>query len=374
MPEHADVAVVGAGIVGLAVAWRLACAGRRVVVFERHPQARGASVRNFGMLWPIGQPAGPRRATALRSRQLWLEALDAAGIWHTHCGSLHVARHDDERRVLEEFAKTAQDEGFACELIDGARALELSRRLQSRGLEAALWSAHEVGVDPRDVLRRLPPWLEREHGVRICYDTLVTDCDDHVVSTSRGAWEVDRCVICVGDELQTLFPEALAALDLTPCKLQMMRTDPVGVRLGPMLAAGLTLTHYDSFRACPSLPALRERLRREWPLHARYGIHVLVSQTEAGALTLGDSHEYGDAIEPFDSARIDALILDYLDRFFDATDLRVSERWHGVYVKHPTEPYVTAPLAPWVTALVGFGGAGMTLSFGAADAVVHACV
>ena len=52
-----------------------------------------------------------------------------------------------------------------------------------------------------------------------------------------------------------------------------------------------------------------------------------------------------------------------------AATIPMAARWHGIYVKHPTEPYVVAHPAPGVTAITGAGGAGMTLSLGLAEQV-----
>jgi FAD dependent oxidoreductase TIGR03364 len=366
-----DDIVVGAGIVGLAVAWHLARVGRRVVVFERDRRAQGASIRNFGMIWPIGQPKGPRRTLALRSRELWREVLQAAKIWHEPVGSIHLAYHDDEASVLEEFAVEAQADGFVCEMLSPADVSAQSPRVKTSGLRGGLWSPHEVVIDPREVAARLPEWLADTFHVRFEFGVLVNGCDGGRIQTTAGAWRAERCFVCTGDEVQVLFPSELAALALRTCKLQMMRTDPLASRIGPMLAAGLTLVYYDAFGGCVTRPRLRRRFESELPDHMRYGIHVMVSQNGAGELTLGDSHEYDDDRTPFDRAEIERLVLDYLRGFFDLERITIASRWHGTYVKHATEPFCVLKPARDVIALVGFGGAGMTFSFGAAEQVVR---
>src|SRR5262249_30591896 len=73
-PTSTDVAVVGAGVIGLAIAWRLADAGLRVTVFERDEIGAGASLAATGMLAAATElEAGGNEllALALESQQLW---------------------------------------------------------------------------------------------------------------------------------------------------------------------------------------------------------------------------------------------------------------------------------------------------------------
>jgi D-hydroxyproline dehydrogenase subunit beta len=94
------VGIFRSGIVGLAHAWAAARAGNQVTVVERSDNACGASVWNFGMFWPPGQPAELYPA-ALRNRELWLELVAAAGIHARPTGSVHVLDREHEATVLE---------------------------------------------------------------------------------------------------------------------------------------------------------------------------------------------------------------------------------------------------------------------------------
>ena len=79
MPIY-DLAIAGAGIVGLAHAHAAAKRGKRVVVIDRDAQANGASVRNFGFVTVTGQEAGDCWTMARQSRDIWAEVAEKAGI------------------------------------------------------------------------------------------------------------------------------------------------------------------------------------------------------------------------------------------------------------------------------------------------------
>lgn len=373
MNRH-DVVIVGAGILGLAHALAAAKRGMRVAVVERSTRPEGASARNFGMVWPVGLPAGPMLARGLRSRQIWDEVAQRAGLWHAPVGSLHLAYHEDERQVLREFAASASERGYQARLIDPAEAMGRSRHVVGAGLLGALWSETEMNVDPREALAKVPDWLARTYGVEFNFETVAVGVEPgRLVASDGRAWPARRIVICSGPDTRTLFPGVLK--DLALCKLQMMRSGPQGsgFALGPMLAAGLTLRHYRSFAHCPTVRDLAARIAREMPEIERCGIHVLVSQASGGELVFGDSHQYGADATFADAASIERLIMTYLATFFTGAATEIAERWHGVYAKRTDGGMdLIAEPVPGVHIVNGVGGMGMTMSFGLAEEVVAA--
>lgn len=301
-----------------------------------------------------------------------MELTQAAKLHRAATGSLHLAYHLDEWAVLQEFASTPNGQTHGRTLLTAAETLQRSAAVNPAGLLGALWSPTEVTVDPRQAIRALPGYLSERYPITFVYGTTVRAVHVPTVETTNGTFRADRVIVCGGHDFETLYPDALAAAPLTRCKLQMLRTvpQPATWSLGPALCAGLTLTHYDSFKACSTLSPLQARFRREKPFEVEHGIHVLLSQTNAGELTIGDSHTYGMTIQPFDREDINQSILRYLRSFTQVPSFDLGERWHGVYAKTTNgASEVVIDAAPGVRVVTGLGGAGMTLSFGLAEEV-----
>jgi FAD dependent oxidoreductase TIGR03364 len=363
--------VIGAGIVGLATARALAEKGFAVKVFERNPKASGASVRNFGMVWPIGQPAGTLYNRAMRSREIWKQVAEGSGIWHEETGSLHLAYNAEEWQVLLELYGIFKTEGRNVLLLDKYQVTMQYDYVNTNNLQGGLYSADEMLVDPREAIAAIPAYLESKYEVEFYWSSCITYISERTVYIGQeDSYEADIVILCSGADFETLYPEEFAQLPITKCKLQMQRSAPLanGDRIKTAICAGLSLLHYASFKAAKSLPALQQKMQAQMRDHLHLGIHVMAAQNGKGEITIGDSHEYGLHHDPFDSVAVNQMILDYLNSFLRIDPASIIETWHGIYPKltnGDTEIFISPEEGVYI--LNGVGGAGMTLSFGLAE-------
>jgi FAD dependent oxidoreductase TIGR03364 len=356
-----DVAVVGAGICGLAHALAAVRRGKRVVVIDRDARANGASVRNFGFITVTGQQAGEGWRRAMRSRDVWAEAAAAAGIAIPQRGLLVAARRKEALAVLEAFAAT--DMGAECRLLGQA---EIARYGGLRPLAGALYSPHEIRVESREAIPKLAAWLAQAHGVTFLCETAVRAVSPPKLETSRGVVEAEAVVVCPGDDFVSLLPERLHGL--TRCKLHMMRLRPerFDEKL-PTVMSDLGMVRYLGYSELPEAAALKKRLEAEQGAQLEHGVHLIVARSADGSLVVGDSHHYDATPDPFAPTFVDDLILEEYAAVFDGPLPPVEARWTGTYASAPDRLMQREQVSDALFVVLITSGTGASTSFAIAE-------
>lgn len=371
MGREYDVAVIGRGIVGLAHALAAARAGKSVVVIDRHARATGASIRNFGFVTVTGQERYDMWPLARRARDVWADVAPRADIPIVQTGLVLPVRRTAAVAVLDAFMATEMGEG--CKLLTDAQLRALDPETPFRPCEAALVSPHELRVEAREAVPRIAAWLERDMGVMFAPPTTVIACETGRVVTSAGEYRAAAIFVCPGDDLNALFPEVMVAHEVTRCQLQMLRLAAPGYRLARPVMSDLGLARYEGYARLPEAASLTVQLREEQGALLDAGIHLIAVQSADGSLVVGDSHDYGDAPDPFRHDRIDALMLDEFSAVLgDAPP--VIERWVGIYASSPRQNWFTHAVAPGVHVTVVTCGAGMSTAFAIGEHVVGAAL
>jgi L-2-hydroxyglutarate oxidase LhgO len=168
--EAVDALVIGAGVVGLAVARALALAGREVMVLEREAaigtgvSSRNSEVIHAGLYYP---PGSLKARLCVRGRDLLYAYAQERAVPHQRCGKLIVATTASQRDALPAFVQRAQ----AC----GVHDLRLLSREEARAMEpeldclAAVWSPSTGIVDSHGLMLALQGDLENAGGLVACH-------------------------------------------------------------------------------------------------------------------------------------------------------------------------------------------------------------
>src|SRR3984957_18081475 len=161
MDESGRVVIVGGGILGTMHAVIARRRGLAVTHLEREQEGRGASVRNFGLVWVSGRRAGPELALALRARELWESiAADAPGTGFRPAGSLTIATTESELAVMRQAAELPDAKQREFELLSPADVAAVNPGLGGDFL-GGLWCRADAIAEPRVALPALRSFLAR---------------------------------------------------------------------------------------------------------------------------------------------------------------------------------------------------------------------
>ena len=368
--------IVGGGVLGTMHAVMARRRGFEVVQLEREAEARGASVRNFGLVWVSGRKGGPELSLALRARELWADlGARVPGLGFRAAGSLTLASGDAELALLKEAAALPDADRREFELLDPAAVRAVNPALRGEFAGGLLCRADAI-VEPRQVLPALRGHLAAGCEGTAGYEWLpgreVTEIAPNAVRDHTGAWhQCDLVVLCPGAAHTGVAGRYLARGGLAPVRrvrLQMMQTAPLAERITTALADGDSLRYYPAY----DLPG-RAQLPPQAAAAERARAQLLLVQRADGGLTIGDTHEYA---EPF-AFDLDEDAYDHLraqaETLLGGPIPPVRRRWAGVYSEvipeTPEYPAVTghalyhrAEAEPGVILVTGPGGRGMTCS------------
>ncbi|OCG72851.1 TIGR03364 family FAD-dependent oxidoreductase [Microbacterium sediminis] len=353
MSDGYDLAVVGAGIVGLGHAAAALERGLKVVVIDRATAVAGSTIRNFGHAG-FSAHAGEAGEYARVAREVWQRLAARAGFWARETGTLVVARHEDELAVLRESG--------VGDLLSAAGVEELA---PVRGAVGGALRRGDMQIDPREAGPTIAAWL-REQGVEFRWRTAALGVEPGVLHTSRGEIRAEAIVVAVNFDVDHLFPDIAEEHGVVRCGLDMMLTDGVGLRI-PVLT-GSSMLRYSAFAAAPSIADVRARIAAQEPGILERDVNQMYTERPDGTLLVGDTHYGGETILPFQDEDAFTLLGRLGEELF-GRPLRVRQRWQGIYAKAPGDFLRVAP-RDGVRVVSVTTGIGMTTGLGLAESVI----
>lgn len=163
--EQTDVVVIGAGVVGLAVARALALAGREVIVIEKETAiGQGVTSRNSEVIHAGLQytPGSLKARLSVRGKELLYAYCPERGVNYRNCGKLVVATDESQHLALLDMQTKATANGVPTEWLTAEQAMRMELQLRCT---AALHSPTTGIIDSHGLMLALQGDLENAGGV-----------------------------------------------------------------------------------------------------------------------------------------------------------------------------------------------------------------
>jgi glycine/D-amino acid oxidase-like deaminating enzyme len=358
------VVVVGAGIVGAAVARELAGAGAAVTVLDRAASAGGTSAAGEGNLLVSDKGPGAELELARRSLTLWAEFAEGlAGelgpgfpdVEYEAKGGLVVATTDEGARALAGFAATQRDAGIEAVPVDAATAAGLEPDL-TRELTAAVLYPQDAQVQPAIATEALLAAARRK-GAVVRQGVEVTGAvrrGDRLagVRTTDGEIHADHVVVAAGPWSAEVARRLGVVLPVRPRRGTILVTTRMPQRIRHKV--------YDA-----------DYVGAVGSNDAALQTSSVVESTAAGTVLIGSSRERRGFDERIEAAVLAQLAAKAILLFPFLADVAVMRAYGGFRPFVPDHLPVVGPdpRLPGLWHATGHEGAGIVLSLGTAELI-----
>lgn len=356
-PQHADVVIVGGGLIGTSIALHLADRGIDVCLLERGFLASGASGRNDGqiiletvdyyprMIELYGHAVAKSVLNFKRRGQMGLDHFlenlkTTAQLGYHRVGSLTLAYNEAEQTKIENAVAVMREDGFTGEIVDQKTIFEM---IGSQAFSMGKFDPLDAVVNPAE-LTRLFAKEAANRGATISEGINVLGIDAGVVRFEGGSISSEVTLLATNAYTSSLIP----SFDrwVFPTRGQVLATNPSDARFQPL--GCITNFGYDYWH---------------W--------------TTDGRLILGgrrfvDEHEEvgtTECLNPKVQSALDQLI----QEFYPDHRLQVAHRWSGIMGFSADGLPIVGPVAgdPTLWTAVGFTGYGLGMAWSVGIAVAQ---
>jgi len=229
--KNKNIAIIGGGIIGLAVAYKLSEQGALVHVFEKekavglHQSGRNSGVLHCGLYY---QPGSLKAQLSVNGIREMISFCKTYGIAHDVCGKVVVATTDKEAQALDQLASRGNQNGLI-----GLKYLsseELKLREPFVRAEKALLVPEEGIVDYAAVMEKMVTLIQENRG-QVSYNTKVSSIDqlsknEVVLLTTKSTHTFDYLISCTGlwsDKTYTNLTQQKPPLRIVPFRGEYLK-------------------------------------------------------------------------------------------------------------------------------------------------------
>jgi sarcosine oxidase subunit beta len=283
----ADVAIIGGGVIGASIAYRLAKAGKKVVLCERYDFAAGATGSCDQCVFLQSKNPGIHLKLALDSSEIFQnlsKELDYDIEYFKHGGMITI-ENEMEMEVMTDFAAKQRKNGLDVDILSRSDAAKRQKGL-SKHLLGCTYSPMDGHVNP---FRLTLGFIQaaRKLGARMLIDAEVTGFRQEGggikgIQTSKGDVEADVTVLAAGAWSPLLAEKLGLELPIKPRRGQIAITEPVA----PYVTGNFLSGQYIVAKYHPEILAGSQSLA------VRLGVGLSLTQTRKGDILIGATREF----------------------------------------------------------------------------------
>ncbi|MFT9846220.1 NAD(P)/FAD-dependent oxidoreductase [Aneurinibacillus sp. REN35] len=284
--QIADAVVIGGGIIGTSIAFRLARQGRSVVLIEKGILASGTSGACDKAIFLQSKKVGLHLELAKASAALYQsleEELDTS-LEYERTGGMIVIETEEQLEIMKGFVEKQQHSGIRVDLLSQAETHAMQPTL-SPHVVGATWSGEDADVNPLLVTHGFASAAKRAGAVIMTHTEVMGIMKEKNrvtgVMTSRGAIATELIINAAGPYAPTIGRLAGVEIPIIPRRGMILITE----RMPPMLKGNMLCAQYITAKHMAGAEPAKQQ-------EDRCGIGLSFGQTKSGNFLLGGSREF----------------------------------------------------------------------------------